>query len=272
MPEVQIFLCYARDDQPTVKKIHQRVFEQGFSPWMDTENLLGGEDWKESITQAIQHSDFFLACLSTNSVTKTGFLQKEIKLALEIWEEKPESDIFLIPLRLEKCDIPRTLSRFQCIDVFEANWETRLLKSIQTGISRKSKLQRSDLPMATTELHLPDNEGHLTRDKPIFEAWIPLFEQYKFENYFDNIEDSLIKQFNWKPDKVHATLFAFREVVDNAFEHGCKGKGELVVSMILKLEANGERLIFRVKSPGSGFNFQFSCRARERVIVCNPYL
>ena len=42
-------------------------------------DILPGELWVNSIQTAIQNSDFFLACLSKNSVDKRGMLQKEIK-------------------------------------------------------------------------------------------------------------------------------------------------------------------------------------------------
>ena len=41
--------------------------------------------------------------LSVDSVTKEGYLQKEIRQALDVANEKPEGSIFLIPARLDNC-------------------------------------------------------------------------------------------------------------------------------------------------------------------------
>jgi pSer/pThr/pTyr-binding forkhead associated (FHA) protein len=135
---VQIFLSYAREDEKQVKKLYQRLFDAGFKPWMDKKDLLPGERWKSRIPRAIRQSDFFLACLSTCSVTKRGFLQKEINDALDIWQEKLDSDIYLIPVRLEDCEVPERLCDFQWVDLFEEDGWIRLVKAIQVGMERRA--------------------------------------------------------------------------------------------------------------------------------------
>ena len=90
---VQIFLSYAREDKEQVENLYQRLSSTGLKPWMDTKDILPGEIWETCIRRAVRNSDFFLACLSTNSVGKRGFVQKEIRDALNIWQEKLEDDI-----------------------------------------------------------------------------------------------------------------------------------------------------------------------------------
>ena len=68
--------------------------------------------------------------MSTRSVKKRGFLQKELVYALEVWKEKLEDDIYLIPVRLDKCDIPERLSGFEWVDLFEPDGLGRLAESI----------------------------------------------------------------------------------------------------------------------------------------------
>ncbi|NIO68956.1 MAG: TIR domain-containing protein [Anaerolineae bacterium] len=45
---------------------------------------LPGEKWELAIQKAIRRSDFFLVCLSANSIDKRGWIQKEIKQVLDI--------------------------------------------------------------------------------------------------------------------------------------------------------------------------------------------
>jgi hypothetical protein len=71
---------------------------------MDTENIYAGEQWEFVIRQAIEDSDFFLACLSSHSVSKRGHGQKEIKMALP--SEERQRGIHLIPIRREACVVP----------------------------------------------------------------------------------------------------------------------------------------------------------------------
>jgi len=135
----QIFLCYTRPDRSKVEDLYEKLSSAGFKPWMDKRDILPGEQWEVSIQKAIRNSDFFLACLSVNSVDRRGYLQKEIKDALTIWQEKLSEDIYLIPVRLEECIVPDELRRFQYADLFEKDGWTKLVKAIQEGMVRRGK-------------------------------------------------------------------------------------------------------------------------------------
>jgi formylglycine-generating enzyme required for sulfatase activity len=140
---VQIFLCYARQDEDTVKELYQRLSAAGFKPWMDQEDIYAGEQWQASIERAIQRSDFFLACLSTHAISRRGFLQRELKWALDIWQEKLFSDIYLIPARLERCEVPEVLQDFQWVNLYEERGWTRLLRSLEVGLERRAEMTGS---------------------------------------------------------------------------------------------------------------------------------
>jgi hypothetical protein len=133
----QIFLSYAREDEERVEQLYQKLSDAGFKPWMAKKDLVGGERWKSRISQAIRRSDLFLACLSANSVDKRGFVQREIKDALDIWREKLESDIYLIPVRLEDCEVLESLRDFHWVNLFEEDGLTRLVEAIQAGMKRR---------------------------------------------------------------------------------------------------------------------------------------
>jgi len=132
----KVFLCYAREDAEKVQNLYKRLSDVGLSPWMDKENIVAGEIWELSIQRAIRSSDFFLTCLSKNSVNKRGVIQKEIKSALDIWQEMLESDIYLIPVRMDDCEVPETLRKFQWVNLFEENGWNKLMEAIQIGMER----------------------------------------------------------------------------------------------------------------------------------------
>jgi TIR domain len=138
----QIFLCYPRRRVKAVKSLYDRLVGAGFRPWMDVRDLMAGEIWEDAIRRAIQNSDFFLACLTEDSVRRRGAIQKEIKKALEIWQGELDDDIYLIPVRLDKCELPESLSRFQCVDLFQEDGWTVLLQAIQEGIRRRASMQQ----------------------------------------------------------------------------------------------------------------------------------
>jgi AAA+ ATPase superfamily predicted ATPase len=133
----RIFLSYARQDEQRVERLYEDLSNAGLTPWMDTKDILPGERWKPNIQKAIRASDFFLACLSTNAVGKRGFLQKEIKEALDVSDEMLDRDIYLIPVRLDDCEVPERLSDWQWVDLFEGDGWDRLMGAIQVGKERR---------------------------------------------------------------------------------------------------------------------------------------
>lgn len=146
---VQVFLSYSRQDEDSVKNLYRKLQNAGLKPWMDQEDILPGENWELSTYNAIRNSDFFLVCLSKNSVNKRGYIQREIKYALNRWQEKLDDDIYLIPVRLEDCEIPEGLKKFHWVNLFEKDGWSRLLRALETGIERQQKnSERSeyDLP------------------------------------------------------------------------------------------------------------------------------
>lgn len=131
-----VFLSYAREDKEAVENLHARLEGEGFSPWMDTKNLVAGEDWKLALARAIRESTFFVACLSKNFAGKRGMIQQELKEALDLWKQKLPEDIYLIPVRLEDCGTHESLGRFQWVDLFEEDGFEKLLRAINEGVKR----------------------------------------------------------------------------------------------------------------------------------------
>src|SRR5262245_55574275 len=112
MPALKVFLCHSSDDKVPVRDLYRRLTEDGFDPWLDEEDLLPGQEWEDEIPNAVQQSDIVLVCLSPRSITKKGYVQKEIRFALDIADEQPHGTIFIIPLKLEDCDVPERLLRW----------------------------------------------------------------------------------------------------------------------------------------------------------------
>ncbi len=118
---LSVFLCHASDDKPVVRELYERLQSEGFDPWLDEENLFPGQDWKYEISRAVRNSDVVLVCLSENSVSKTGYVQREIKVALDVADEQPEGAIFIVPVKLEECDVPDRL-RYLALGQLRRYW------------------------------------------------------------------------------------------------------------------------------------------------------
>ena len=66
-------------------------------------------------------------------------MQKELKDAMNIFEEKLLSDIFIIPLRLEDCQIPLELLEIQYVNIYENNGWEKLIHAIELGIEQQNE-------------------------------------------------------------------------------------------------------------------------------------
>jgi predicted transcriptional regulator of viral defense system len=127
---LKIFLGYAHHDVVPVRKLYKYLCGKGFDVWFDEASLLPGQNWEFEIEKALRQSDIAIISLTTNSINKEGFIQKEIKFALDKSMDIPEGKIFLIPARLDDCIVPETLARFHWVDLFEENGYESLLKSL----------------------------------------------------------------------------------------------------------------------------------------------
>ena len=134
----RVFLCHSSSDKPSILRLYHKLKDDGIQAWLDEEDLLGGQDWELEILKAIRASKVVLVCLSNESVNKVGYVQREIKYVLDVADEQPEGNNFLIPVRLEPCDVPERLRRWHWIDLFkEPRGHEKLLLSVRAGLPSK---------------------------------------------------------------------------------------------------------------------------------------
>lgn len=118
-PKLSVFLCHSSHDKSIVRELYRQLLNESWiDPWLDEEKLLPGQDWDFEIEKAVEKANAVIICLSKNSVTKEGYIQRELKFVLDIALEKPEGTIFIIPLRLDDCELPRRLRSWQYVDYF----------------------------------------------------------------------------------------------------------------------------------------------------------
>ena len=135
----QVFLCYTDADNVIAKELHLQLIEDGIESWFSEENLLPGQEWGVEIPKAIRNSDVVIVLLSNHSITKEGYIQKELGIALDIAKEKPEGSIFIIPVRLEECEVPQSLTKWQWVDWFEDNNYKKLVSSLEKRAEQLGK-------------------------------------------------------------------------------------------------------------------------------------
>ena len=131
MRRLKVFLCHSSSDKQKVRNLYYNLHADGVAPWLDEEDLLPGQEWEREIPIAVRNSDIVVVCLSQAAITKSGYVQKEIKHALDVADEQPEGTIFLIPLKLEECDTPDRLRRWHWVNLFDEGGYEKLMRALQ---------------------------------------------------------------------------------------------------------------------------------------------
>jgi hypothetical protein len=149
----QVFIAYVKEDAGFAQRLYAALQAEGFSPWMDDRKLLPGQNWPRAIEAAIEASDFFLACYSGNSVNKKGGFQAEIRYALDCARQIPLEEIFIVPVRLNRCPVPRSIQReLQYVDLFP-DWTgglARLVTMLRGEVARRAAVGRQPAELLRT--------------------------------------------------------------------------------------------------------------------------
>ncbi len=115
----RVFISYAREDIEIAKRLYRDLRSAGADPWLDTEKLFPGQDWKLEINRAVRDCTYFLALISEKSVEKKGYVQKELRLALDVVNELPPGKVYVIPVRLDDSrPVHEQLERVHWVDLF----------------------------------------------------------------------------------------------------------------------------------------------------------
>ncbi|WP_375328754.1 SUMF1/EgtB/PvdO family nonheme iron enzyme [Microcystis sp. BLCC-F210] len=146
--EIQIFLAHASEDKPAVLALYNRLKQAGYKPWLDEEDLIPGQIWRDEIPKAIKASQIFLACLSAKSA-KQGYIQRELRIALDTLGQMLPGTIFFIPMRLEECEIPDLRSAEVGLNLRDIHrldyWKENGFEQLERAITYQFKLEPEEL-------------------------------------------------------------------------------------------------------------------------------
>jgi nucleoid DNA-binding protein len=134
----QVFIAYVAEDLPLARRLTESLKNAGCSPWLDKDRLLPGQNWPRAIERAIEISDAFVACFSHRALVKRGQFQTQLRYALDCARRQPLDSVFLVPVRFERCEVPRSISdRVQYVDLFP-DWD-RGVKRVMRTLRRAAK-------------------------------------------------------------------------------------------------------------------------------------
>jgi hypothetical protein len=119
----KLFLCYSRKDADRVSRLASALESAGHSVWIDEQGVVGGEQWRKSIVDAIESSERFILLLSVNSIISDN-VRRELDLA-------EGADVLILPLDLDRVVIPPEM-KYQLAGLQRINLYADIEEGIQS--------------------------------------------------------------------------------------------------------------------------------------------
>lgn len=142
------FISYTTKDRDRIEPYIRAITDNGFGVWVDYLNIKPGQNWKIEISRALDKADFVVIFISNNSIDRTGFVQKEIHIALDKYQERIYGEIYIIPVLLDEIDaIPEQIKSIQCIKSGGGDSISELINAmnfqIQSSSEKSKTIQKS---------------------------------------------------------------------------------------------------------------------------------
>ncbi|WP_026310847.1 toll/interleukin-1 receptor domain-containing protein [Parafrankia elaeagni] len=128
-----VFLAHDGEEQSKVRALAELLTAAGFTPWVGSEMVTGGSRRDLVVRRAVLDCDFFVPCLSARVLGRPSQLHREIRIALDRADELPDHVVFIVPARLDECDLPADLQEYQWVDLFAAGGIDQLLRALRAS-------------------------------------------------------------------------------------------------------------------------------------------
>lgn len=136
---LKVFISYAKEDRDSALHYYDLLMQEGASPWLDEKKLLPGQNWEAEIERAFSDANVVVLLISKRSVTKRGFVQREANEAINRLRYKQPTDIYVIPLLLEPCDVPNHIAdRLQYVDLGTSGAWDQVKASLRIAAEQQS--------------------------------------------------------------------------------------------------------------------------------------
>src|SRR5258705_8000171 len=127
-----IFISYASPDREHVVPYYDALRARGYDVWMDFRRLKPGQNWDFEIKRALNRATLIIVFVSKNSVDRRGYVQREIKIALDKAMEKLAGDIYLIPVLLDgDATIPDELKQIHIVHASDPDCTEKIEDAIR---------------------------------------------------------------------------------------------------------------------------------------------
>ena len=135
-----VFVSYASTDRQRVLAVVEELESCAVPVWMDCKNLNPGDDWHVTIKKAQARADLVIVFISNNSIGRRGYVQRELKEALDAMKEKLSEDTYIIPVRIDKdAPIPSEIKHLHVADYSGPETSRAIAKAVRLQLDKLGK-------------------------------------------------------------------------------------------------------------------------------------
>lgn len=139
-----VFLSYASPDRERVRPFFENLKQAQFDVWVDFDKIKVGQNWDLEILRGLNHADFILLFISRNSVDRRGYVQRELKIAIDRRMEKLAEDIFLLPVLLDDdVTVPMELRDIQHVRTSQHDCHEQIKSAINLQLDKLGTARRT---------------------------------------------------------------------------------------------------------------------------------
>lgn len=219
----KVFISHASEDTDDAEFIYDFLKSNHYEPWLDFKALKVGMQWDYEIEQALRESDFIIILLSKVATNKRGYIQREIKRMDRYSEEKLSDDIYILPILIDDCEVPRSLSKYQYMKTSQTDFADNLIESLNfqrekyletvaiNDIVLEDCVQRSSNYKLKTPLPVDYNiDYYICRENSFFDAkYINSFIERDMYDLMDTYRNAVYDDFEYMsemPNMKHAYI------------------------------------------------------------------
>jgi len=137
-----VFICHANEDKDKAEDLYGKLKDAGLRPWLDKENLRGGDQWDKVIEKTIKEEIDYFIVLQTEALSKKlyGYVNKEITIALNQQDYYRRLQ-FIIPVKAEECEQLEDLNFLHTVDISDIS-SKELKEGLVKTIERDYKIRK----------------------------------------------------------------------------------------------------------------------------------
>jgi hypothetical protein len=142
----RVVIFYGEPDRAKAEKARALLRRHGIDAWLASRDLRAGEKWFDRIRNVLVGANRVLILVSSRTVSRDGELQHEIRDVMKLEQKKAPDGRFVLPGRLDDCEMHPLLNEFHWIDLITSGDWARLPAEVREQEGSSSVQPDPDKP------------------------------------------------------------------------------------------------------------------------------